>query len=69
MSVDPDALARELALLSQLHAGCDPLMASLRVAIYLEDAEGVRLTDAQIEAGLLDSATVGDLHRGIGPAA
>ena len=54
MPADHEQIARELAILVDLHRDADPGLASLAAAIYLEDVADVTLTDAELEAGVLD---------------
>lgn len=49
--IDREHAAREMALLVELAAGLDPVLATLGVAIYLEEATELVLSDEQIESG------------------
>lgn len=51
--IDREHAAREMALLVELAAGLDPVLATLGVAIYLEEATELVLSDEQIESGLI----------------
>ena len=55
-----------MAILAELHRESDPLLASLGIAIFLEEATDIVFTDREIEAGLVGPSVVARVTRSEG---